>query len=198
MLPVDEDENGTYIMNSKDLCAIELLDQMKNAGINGFKIEGRTKSLYYLSIITRAYRHAIDDLYAGKTFDEKWIKEVHSVANREYITGFLERNPGQRGENFRNTHLKNQTHQFCGIVTNIKADEKKVQIAVRNRFETGDQLEVISPHDSFLFTVSEIFSKTGDLLRCAHGGGEDVILRIPGPVSEFSIIRKPKNNKCRF
>jgi putative protease len=190
-LPIDEDEHGTYIMNSKDLCAIELLDKLINAGVNSFKIEGRTKSIYYLSIITRAYRHAIDEYYSGKSLDQKWKREVNAVANREYITGFLEKNPRQHGENYPNTHKNNQTHIFCGKVVKIENSTGKILISVHNRIEQGDELEVISPDNQFSIRVDRIYSVTGDLLPLAHGGGGNIYLDIPDLHNEYSIIRKP-------
>jgi putative protease len=191
LLPIDEDEHGTYIMNSKDLCAIGLLDKLINAGVNSFKIEGRTKSVYYLSIITRAYRHAIDDYYSGKSLDQKWKREVNAVANREYITGFLEKNPRHQGENYPNTHKNNQTHLFCGKVVKIEKSTGRILVSVRNRFEQGDELEVVSPDDQFSIRVDRIYSVTGEPLQVAHGGGENIYLDIPDLYNEYSIIRKP-------
>jgi len=189
-LPIDEDEHGTYIMSSKDMCAIELLSQLREAGIDGFKIEGRTKSPYYLSIITRAYRNVMDDMQKGKALDIKWKKEVFTVANRGYIAGFLERGPDHHSQDYTNSHVNNHTHIFCGTVKKIDKSSGEILISVRNRFEEGDQLEMISPRNSFLFTVGKIYSVDGKRLEQAHGGGQDVVLHVPGSVSEFSIIRK--------
>ncbi len=189
LLPISEDEHGTYIMNAKDLCAINLLERMQSAGINSFKIEGRTKSVYYLSIITRAYRKAINDLYAGKTFDESLINEIYTVANRDYTTGFLEKNPLHNGENYKTSHSENQTHVFCGIVNEIK--KRQIRISVRNRFESGDILELITPKKTFEFKAKDICSIYGEKKEVAHGGGEDVWLTIPETIGEFAIIRKP-------
>ena len=192
-LPIDEDEHGTYIMNSKDLCAISLLDKMRDAGIDSFKIEGRTKSVYYLSVVTRAYRNAIDNMYAGKPFDPMLEKEVNAVANRGYITGFLERNPRESGENFEDSHSENQTHLFCGIVRETNGSGL-AKIAVRNRFEKGNLLEVISPKGTVEFEASEIYSEKHQPLEVAHGGGQDVFIKIPDGFSEYALIRKPVKN----
>ena len=191
LLPIDEDENGTYIMNSRDLCAIHLLDRMKKAGIDSFKIEGRNKSIYYVSTITRAYRKAIDNLEAGLPFDENLEKEMFAVANRGYITGFLEKNPRQLGENFRFSHSGNQTHKFSAIVKKIDKDQGRARLAVRNRFEKGDKMEAFSPSGTIEFEVNEITSLEGEPLLVAHGGGKDVMINLPESADEYTLIRKP-------
>jgi U32 family peptidase len=192
LLQIDEDEHGTYIMNSKDLCAINLLDQLKIAGISSFKIEGRTKSVYYVSIITRAYRRAIDDLYAGKEFDKSLKEEVYSVANRDYTTGFLEKNPLSKGENYVNSHAENQSHTFCGIVKEYDQNVNSIKISLRNRFETGDLLELVTADETVPFKVMEIKSNNGEIKTAAHGGGEDVWINYPKKMNtEYALIRRP-------
>ena len=191
LLPIDEDEHGTYIMNSRDLCAIHLLAKMKDAGINSFKIEGRTKSVYYVSMITRAYRKAIDDLQAGRQFDENLEQEMFSVANRGYITGFLENNPRHFGENFDYSHSENQTHQFLAIVRKLDKKNRQALIAVRNRIEKGDEVEAVFPSGSICFTIDQILTVDGQAVEVAHGGGKDVFITVPDQVDEYSLIRKP-------
>jgi len=194
LMLIDEDEHGTYIMNSKDLCAIHILDQMKSAGINSFKIEGRTRSVYYLSVITKAYRKAIDDLYSDKPFDEELHKEVYTVANRDYTTGFLEKNPLQNGENYERSHSDSQSHLFCGIVRQIDPKNNRIKIAVRNRFEKGSKMELISPNHSFEFEICGMFSDNGENIDTAHGGGQDVWITVPESVEDYALIRKPLKN----
>jgi putative protease len=191
LLPIDEDEHGTYIMNSRDLCAIGLLGRMKDAGIDSFKIEGRNKSVYYVSTITRAYRQAIDNLNAGLPLDEELEKEMFAVANRGYITGFLEKNPRQLGENFQVSHSGNQTHRFSAIVKDIIGDNNHAVVAVRNRFEIGEKMEAFSPSGTVEFEIKEISSPKGEPLSVAHGGGTDVLINVPKEVDEYTLIRKP-------
>jgi putative protease len=191
LLPIDEDESGTYIMNSRDLCAIRLLEKMRKAGVDSFKIEGRNKSIYYVSTITRAYRKAIDDLDAGLPFNENLEHEMFAVANRGYITGFLEKNPRQLGENFNFSHSGNQTHQFSAIIMDIDKENKRARVAVRNRFENGDKMEIFSPSGTVEFEITEITSPEGEPLAVAHGGGIDVIINVPKTTEEYSLIRKP-------
>jgi len=191
LLPIDEDENGTYIMNSRDLCAIGILGKMKEAGIDSFKIEGRNKSVYYVSTITRAYRKALNDLESGLPFDENLEKEMFAVANRGYITGFLEKNPRQLGENFEVSHSGNQTHRFSAIVMDIEKEKDRARVAVRNRFEKGNKMEAISPSGTVEFEIKEISSPKGESLSVAHGGGKDVLINVPKEVDKYTLIRKP-------
>jgi len=191
LLPIDEDENGTYIMNSRDLCAIGLLGRMIEAGIDSFKIEGRNKSVYYVSTITRAYRQAINNLKNGMPVDKELEKEMFAVANRGYITGFLEKNPRHLGENFDVSHSGNQTHRFTAIVKSIESDKGYARVAVRNRFEKGDIMEALSPSGTVKFEIKKMISPDGEELSVAHGGGTDVLINVPNEVDDYTLIRKP-------
>ena len=190
LLPVDEDENGTYIMKSKDLCTIRILNRLAAAGIDSFKIEGRSKSIYYLSIITRAYRRAIDDLNSGKPLNEDLEREMFTVANRGYITGFLEKNPRQYGENFDSGKSDNQTYKFCAQIKSIDHKKGRAVISVRNRIEVGDAVEAVHPSGTIPFNIESISTLKGKLLNVAHGGGQDVILKVPADIDEYTLIRK--------
>ncbi len=190
LLPIDEDEFGTYIMNSKDLCAMGLLDRMLDAGVDSFKIEGRTKSIYYLSVITRAYRNALDKILAGEKITQEIEEEVWAVANREYITGFLEKNPKEQGENFEESHSGHQTRLFCGMVLGMENNGSMARINVRNRFELGDEMELISPDKTIPFTLNKMFTTDGKPLDTAHGGGQDVVIVVPDKAGEYNLLRK--------
>lgn len=189
-LPIDEDENGTYIMNAKDLCTIKILDRLVAAGVDSFKIEGRSKSIYYLSTITRAYRKAIDDLVNNKPFDDTLEQEMFAVANRGYITGFLEKNPRQYGENFESGGSETQEYQFCAQIKNINSDTGRALISVRNRIEEGEKVELINPSGSIAFNIENLSNPVGKPLSVAHGGGEDVCINLPSGTGEFGLIRK--------
>ncbi|MEJ2052645.1 MAG: U32 family peptidase C-terminal domain-containing protein [Calditrichaceae bacterium] len=192
LMPVDEDEHGTYIMNAKDLCAIEILDQMADAGIDSFKIEGRTKSIYYLSIITRAYRRAIDQLKMGGELSPEIIDEVYSVANRGYITGFLEGNPQHRAQNYEQSHSGNQTRTYTGIIKEWNAEKNLSLMAVRGRFEKGDQLELVTPESTIPFKVEALYDRSMKSLDTAHPGGKDVLMGLPIKPPGYSLIRRVK------
>lgn len=190
LLPLDEDEHGTYIMNAKDLSTIHILEQLLKTGVDSFKIEGRTKSLYYVSIVTRAYRRALDLLSAGQPLSQELLAEVFAVANREYVTGFLERNPLQDGQNYASSQSDLQTKTFCGIIHDWNAGSQLATVRVRNRFDVGDSLELVTPQAIIPFTVNEIWDMEGKSIRAAHGGGKDVRLRLPAARPEaFALLR---------
>ena len=138
--PVFEDEKGTYILNSRDMCMIDHLDDLMNAGVDCIKIEGRAKSAYYAAIVTGAYRHCIDDVVAGKPLDPTWRDEVERVSHRIYSTGFYYGYPGQYTENSRYI----REWQICAIVESC--DENGLALcSLRNKFAAGAELEAVGP-----------------------------------------------------
>ena len=138
--PVFEDEKGTYILNSRDMCTIDHLKELMDAGIDCIKIEGRAKSAYYAAIVTGAYRHCIDDVFAGRTVDPVWRDEVEHVSHRIYSTGFYFGEPGQYVENSR--YIRDW--QICAKV--ISCDEQGNALCrLNNKFRAGDALEVVGP-----------------------------------------------------
>ena len=138
--PVFEDEKGTYILNSRDMCMIDHLQDLTDAGVDCIKIEGRAKSAYYAAVVTGAYRHAIDDIAAGKPIDPVWRDEVEHVSHRVYSTGFYYGFPGQYTENSRYI----RQWQVCAIVESC--DENGLALcSLRNKFKAGDALEAVGP-----------------------------------------------------
>ena len=192
LMPVSEDEFGTYIMNSKDLCTINLLDRLRHCGIDSFKIEGRTKSIYYLSVITRAYRLALDNLLNDSPVDSTVEREIYAVANRGYITGFLEKNPAKDGQNYLSSQSDNQTHQFSGKIIDFYPERMMVTVSIRNQVNVGDTLELLSPPPVLLqkFKLEKMFSRDDQEILVAHGGGQEVRMGIPFTPSPFSLLRK--------
>lgn len=190
LMPIDEDEHGTYIMNAKDLSTIHILDKLVKAGLDSLKVEGRTKSIYYVSVITRAYRQALDFVLKGQPVPQEILQEVYAVANRGYVTGFLERNPLDKGQNYESGHSANQTRLFCGIVKAWDEAQGLATIAVRNRFEKGDELELISPQKTLRFKVTDIVTLEDESVTVAHGGGKDVKIPLPGKPEPFMLLRK--------
>ena len=138
--PVYEDEKETYIMNSRDMCMIDHLDELCDAGIDCLKIEGRAKSAYYAAIVTGAYRHCIDAVQAGKPLDPIWRNEVEKVSHRHYSTGFYYGYPGQFTENSR--YLREW--QICAVVEKCDAEGNAI-LSLRNKFAAGDTVEVVGP-----------------------------------------------------
>ena len=138
--PVFEDEKGTYIMNSRDMCMIDHLDDILDAGIDCLKIEGRAKSAYYAAIVTGAYRHVLDDVASGRTPDPVWRDEVEHVSHRHYSTGFYYGQPGQYTESSR--YLREW--QICAVVESCDEAGNAI-LSLRNKFRTGDVTELVGP-----------------------------------------------------
>ena len=138
--PVYEDEKGTYILNSRDMCTIDHLKDLMDAGIDCIKIEGRAKSAYYAAIVTGAYRHVIDDIYAGRPVDKVWRDEVDHVSHRIYSTGFYYGEPGQYTENSR------YIREWQIVAKVEECDESGVALcSLNNKFRAGDRLELVGP-----------------------------------------------------
>ena len=159
-MPVYENERGTYIFNSKDLCMIEHIPELLESGIDSFKIEGRAKSAYYAAIVTGAYRHCLDDAAAGRPIDPVWRDEVEHVSHRPYATGFYYGYPGQYYENSRYI----REWQVVALVTECDSDGNAV-ISLRNKFRTGDTVELVGPDlRPFSMTVPEMRDEAGTVI----------------------------------
>ena len=184
--PVFEDEKGTYILNSRDMCTIDHLRELTDAGIDCIKIEGRAKSAYYAAIVTGAYRHVIDDLAAGKPIDPVWRDEVEKVSHRIYSTGFYFGHPGQYTENSRYI----REYQVAAIVESC--DENGLALcSLRNKFSAGDELEVVGPDlRPFPVTVPMMNDMEGQPLSEPKKPQMQFTVQLPCPVPPFSILRK--------
>ena len=175
MIPITEDEHGTYLMNSKDLRAIEQVSKLIEIGVDSLKIEGRTKSIYYVARAAQSYRKAIDDAVAGKPFDLNLLADLEGLANRGYTPGFLERHQTQDYQNYLTGHSTSKKSQFVGLVLNV--DENGwAEIEVKNRFEVGNQLEIIHPTGNTIITLKQIVIKDKPA-EAANGNG--IIAKIP-------------------
>ncbi len=172
LMPIMEDEHGTYIMNSKDLRAIEQVAKLAEIGVDSLKVEGRTKSVYYVARVAQAYRKAIDDAVAGKPFDYSLLAELEGLANRGYTSGFLERHQTQDYQNYLYGHSIAKQSQFVGQISAIDADGWAT-IDVKNKFSVGDLLEIIHPSGNQLITLAQMKRK-GELVDVAAGNGIQV------------------------
>lgn len=171
-MPIMEDEHGTYIMNSKDLRAIEQVAKLAEIGVDSLKVEGRTKSVYYVARVAQAYRKAIDDAVAGKPFDYSLLAELEGLANRGYTSGFLERHQTQDYQNYLAGHSLAKQSQFVGQVLEIDA-EGWATVEVKNRFAVGDTLEIIHPQGNQTL-VLEAITRKGEAVEAAPGNGIQV------------------------
>ena len=183
--PVFEDEKGTYIMNSRDMCMIDHLDDLMDAGVDCLKIEGRAKSAYYAAIVTGAYRHAIDDVAQGRPVDPVWRDEVEHVSHRHYSTGFFYGPPGQYYESSR--YIRDW--QICAVVTDC-TPEGLATLSLRNKFRTGDTVEVVGPDTRpFSLTVPEMADADGLPLFEPKTPQMTFTMPLPRPVPPMSFIR---------
>ena len=171
-MPMMEDENGTYIMNSKDLRAIEQIAKLTEIGVDSLKVEGRTKSVYYVARVAQAYRKAIDDAVAGKPFDYGLLAELEGLANRGYTSGFLERHQTQDYQNYLAGHSLAKQSQFVGQIIDIDS-EGWATVEVKNRFVVGDTIEIIHPQGNQTL-VLEAMTRKGEAVDVAPGNGIQV------------------------
>lgn len=188
--PIGEDERGTYIMNSKDLCTIEFLDQMIDAGLDSLKIEGRMKGIYYAATTTKIYRQAIDEYYEKKwEFKQKWLDELMTISHRNYTSGFYFKKPGTEDHNYDSSAYKH-THKLVGkVLTDLR--DNHYLLEVRNKLKVGDEVEVIQPKgDSIKINFPEMQNnKNGENIVSAN---PNTIIKIKTELdlSEKDMIRK--------
>ena len=183
--PVFQDEKGTYIMNSRDMCMIDHLDDLMDAGVDCIKIEGRAKSAYYAAIVTGAYRHALDDVAAGRQPDPVWRDEVEHVSHRRYSTGFFYGQPGQYYQSSRYI----RQWQVCAIVTECDEQGNAV-LSLRNKFAAGDSVELVGPDfRPMAFEVPMIQDMDGAPLEQPRTPQMLFRMKLPCRVPAYSILR---------
>jgi len=176
-MPAFEDEHGTYIMNSKDLRAVEHIDRLVKMGVHSLKIEGRTKSFYYCARTAQIYQQAILDSMDNRPFNQSLNTDLEHLAHRGYTEGFLQRHRHGDTQNYDYGYSKSDTQQFVGEV--IGRDENGlIKIDVKNKFLVGDQLELMTPKGNLIFTLSQMFSKKGEAIVDAKGSGHQVVISL--------------------
>ncbi|PNK59710.1 tRNA 5-hydroxyuridine modification protein YegQ [Psychrobacter sp. FDAARGOS_221] len=169
LMAMYEDEHGTYIMNSKDLRAVELVPQLTEMGVHSLKIEGRTKSHYYVARTAQVYRQAIDDAAAGKPFDTSLIGALDGLANRGYTEGFLRRHVHSDYQNYEYGASKTDQQQFVAEVTAFDTD--KLTLEIKNKLEVGDTIEIMTPKGNVTYTLEQMWDKKGNPIDAALGSG---------------------------
>jgi U32 family peptidase len=172
MLPILEDEHGTYIMNSKDLRAVEHIERLVQIGVNSLKIEGRTKSRYYVARTAQVYRAAIDDAVAGRPFNPSLLADLDSLASRGYTDGFYQRHHSHETQNYLDGHSKSHRSQYVGDIVSIT--DGWAEIRVKNQFAVGDQLELVHPAGNTIVALSEMQNMDGVAMTVAPGVGHTV------------------------
>ncbi|MCB1926239.1 MAG: tRNA 5-hydroxyuridine modification protein YegQ [Gammaproteobacteria bacterium] len=189
-MPIFEDEHGTYIMNSRDLRAVEHVHRLAEIGVDCLKIEGRTKSHYYTARTTQVYRRAIDDAVAGQPFDPALLVELEHLANRGYTDGFFQRHESAELQSYRQASSNSTRSQFVAEVMAVDARTGVAQLLVKNKFRVGDELELLTPQGNRRFRLDALQDTEGAPLDEAPGGGWIVHARLPDAADPMALLTR--------
>jgi len=189
LMPIEEDEHGTYIMNSKDLRAIEHVHRLTEIGIDSLKIEGRTKSPYYVARTCQAYRQAIDDAVAGRPFNPELLSDLENLANRGYTDGFYQRHHDADYQNYLRGHSESDKSQYAGDAVRFDADRGLMEIEVKNKFSVGDRIECVHPQGNLIVSIDRMENAAGEPLTVAPGSGHRVWIDLPALYTNSFIAR---------
>jgi len=186
---IKEDEEGTYFFNAKDLCIIENLRELRDAGVCSFKVEGRTKSVYYVSSVARAYRQAIDDMIEGKPFNPALMDELNKVSNRGYHKGFFNGQPGVEGQNYADGVTRFSTRKFAGLAQGPMNDAGFFPVEVRGTIKKGMEIEILGPNmKQYNFKVDGILNGKQQEVEAAHPGTGINYLKGANAIIENGIL----------
>ncbi|MBF8744927.1 tRNA 5-hydroxyuridine modification protein YegQ [Enterobacterales bacterium BD_CKDN230030183-1A_HGKHYDSX7] len=189
-MPAFEDEHGTYIMNAKDLRAVQHVERLLHMGVHSLKIEGRTKSHFYCARAVQSYRQAIDDAAAGRPFDRGLMLNLESLAQRGYTEGFLRRHVHDEYQNYQRGNSVSEYQQFVGELTGERVDGL-AEVRVKNRFAVGDQLELMTPYGNYHFELDHLRDMKHQPAMVAPGDGHVVYLPIPEQVPlKFALLMR--------
>ncbi|UCV19194.1 prephenate-dependent tRNA uridine(34) hydroxylase TrhP [Ferribacterium limneticum] len=189
LMPIEEDEHGTYILNSKDLRAIEHVQRLVEIGVDSLKIEGRTKSPYYVARTSQAYRQAIDDAVAGKPLDPALLRELEGLANRGYTDGFLQRHHDVEYQNYLRGSSESDRSLYVGDAVAFDPVRGLMEIEVKNRFSVGDRLECVHPSGNHVLTLTGMENKKGEPVTVAPGSGHRVWIDLPAMYTNSFVAR---------
>ncbi len=189
LMPIEEDEHGTYILNSKDLRAIEHVQRLVEIGVDSLKIEGRTKSPYYVARTTQAYRQAIDDAVAGKPLDPALLRELEGLANRGYTDGFYQRHHDADYQNYLRGHSESDRSLYVGDAVRFDEARGLMEIVVKNRFSVGDKLECVHPTGNHIWTLMRMENQAGEAISVAPGSGHRVWVDLPAGYTDSFVAR---------
>ncbi|QXH49758.1 tRNA 5-hydroxyuridine modification protein YegQ [Pseudomonas fakonensis] len=193
-MPAFEDEHGTYIMNAKDLRAIQHVERLSRMGVHSLKIEGRTKSHFYCARAVQSYRKAIDDAAAGRPFDRGLMDNLESLAQRGYTEGFLRRHVHDEYQNYQRGNSASERQQFVGELTGERV-HGLAEVKVKNRFAVGDHLELMTPHGNYHFDLGHLCDRQQQPIGVAPGDGHVVYLPIPEQVPlQFGLLMRDLGN----
>lgn len=188
-MPAFEDEHGTYIMNSKDLRAIQHVERLARMGVDSLKIEGRTKSFYYVARTAQLYRQAINDAAAGHSFDRSLMTQLEGLAHRGYTEGFLRRHVHDEYQNYDYGYSVSDSQQFVGELTGKRNADGLAEIEVKNKFSVGDSVELMTPQGNISLTIESLRNRKSEAIDCGPGNGHTVYLPVPQEVAlEHGIL----------
>jgi len=182
LMPAYEDEHGTYIMNSRDLRAVQHVHELAKMGIDSLKIEGRTKSAYYTARTTQVYHRAIEDAAAGREFDMGMMDELEGLSNRGYTEGFYRRHPPKEYQNYERGSSTSDRQQLVGELR-----DRWLTIDVKNKFATGDLMELVTPAGNITFDLAEMKNKDDQPMGVAPGSGHVVKIPVPDEINQNAI-----------
>ena len=194
--PVEEDQRGTYILNSRDLCMIEHIPDIVNAGIMSAKIEGRMKSIFYVATVVHAYRKAIDAYFTdpeGYSFDQSWMTELKKVSHREFTTGFYFHQPTNLDQNYQ-TSAYTREYSFVGLVKEYDEKTGFALVEQRNKMTVGEEIEIFGPDiDYFTQNITAMMdAESGEILESAPHPQQLLKMKMDHPVKPHYILRKKK------
>ena len=193
--PIEEDDRGTYILNSRDLCMIEHLPELIEAGVSSAKIEGRMKSIFYVATIVSAYRRAIDSYYEDPknyVFKEEWLTELKKVSHREFTTGFFFNKPTNKDQNYQ-TSAYTRDYTFVGLEKSYDEATGMAVVEQRNKMNLGDEIEVFGPYtDFFTQKIEVMLDENGEPIESAPHPQQILKIEMAQPVGKNFMLRKRK------
>ncbi|MDF2592738.1 MAG: peptidase [Clostridia bacterium] len=196
-MPIEEDERGAYIFNSKDLCMIEYIPELVKAGITSFKIEGRMKSAYYVASVVRAYRMAIDSYLSDPinyVFKQEWLDEFSKASHREFSTGFYNNKPDSSGQVYDSSAYV-RDYAFTGLVLDYDVETGIATVEQRNKMVIGDEIEIIGPkRDMFAQKLEKMWNSEGEEIESAPHPQMIIKIKMAKPVSRFDILRRERKD----
>ena len=191
--PVMEDERGTYIFNSKDLCLLPHVPELINSGLDSFKIEGRMKSVHYVATVIKVYRDAIDTYMANPekfSIKTEWLDELQKISHRAYTTGFYFNKTTENDQIYASSSY-DQTYDFVGLVKNYNASTKMAVVEQRNNMKVGQEIEIMQPQQSnFSQEITEMIDMDGNPISTAPHPQQLVTIRMTNPVREYAMLRR--------
>lgn len=195
--PIYEDEKGTFIFNSKDLCMIEYIPELIDSGIKSFKIEGRVKSSYYVATVIRSYRMAIDEYFndpESYTFRKQWIDEIKKASHRDFTTGFYFGKPTEDDQVYTSSSYI-RGYDYIGLVLDYDHDSKIATIEQRNRMFVGDKIEVFGPNkEHFTQIIDKMWDEEGDEIEVAPHPQQVIKMKMDNEVKAWDMMRKSRED----